>query len=58
MSRESGIKKDIIRKYLEYLEAAFLISIVHKVDVNARKFERITNFKVYLTNPSLRTALF
>jgi uncharacterized protein len=58
MSRESGIKKEIIKKYLEYLEAAFLITVIYKVDVNARKFERITNFKVYLTNPSLRTALF
>lgn len=58
MSKESGIRKDTIKKYLEYLEAAFLIAVIHKVDVNARKFQRITNFKVYLTNSSLRSAMF
>ncbi len=58
LSKESGIAKEIIRKYLEYLEAAFLIKVIHKVDDNAKKFQRITSFKVYLTNPSLRTALF
>lgn len=58
MSRDSGIQKDTLKKYLEYLEAAFLIKVLHKVDVNAKRFKRIMNFKVYLTNPSLRTALF
>lgn len=58
LSKDSGIQKDIIKKYLEYLEAAFLIKVIYKVDDNAKKFKRITSFKVYLTNPSLRTALF
>lgn len=58
MSRESGIQKDTLKKYLEYLEAAFLIKVLHKVDVNAKRLKRVTAFKVYLTNPSLRTALF
>ena len=58
MSNDSGISKVTIRKYLEYLESAFLIKVLHKVDINAKRFKRITNFKVYLTNPSLRTALF
>lgn len=58
MSKESGIQKDTLKKYLEYLEAAFLIKVLNKVDVNARRLKRITSFKVYLTNPSLRTALF
>lgn len=58
LAKDSGIQKEIIRKYLEYLEAAFLIKVIHKIDDNARKFKRITNFKVYLTNTSLRTALF
>lgn len=43
---------------MEYLESAFLIKVLNKVDVNAKRFKRITSFKVYLTNPSLRTALF
>lgn len=58
LSRESGIIKDIIKKYLEYLEATFLIKVIYKVDVNAKRFKRISRFKVYLTNSSLRTALF
>lgn len=58
MSRESGIQKDTLKKYLEYLEAAFLIKVLNKVGVNAKRLKRVTSFKVYLTNPSLRTALF
>lgn len=58
MSKESGIQKDTLKKYLEYLEAAFLIKVLNKVGVNAKRLKRITSFKVYLTNPSLRTALF
>jgi hypothetical protein len=58
MSKESGILKETLKKYLDYLEAAFLIKVLNKVDVNAKRLKRVTSFKVYLTNPSLRTALF
>ena len=58
MSRQSGIQKDTLKKYLEYLQASFLIKVLNKVGINAKRLKRITNFKVYLTNPSLRTALF
>lgn len=58
IAKESGIQKDTLKKYLEYLEAAFLIKVLNKVGVNAKRLKRITSFKVYLTNPSLRTALF
>jgi predicted AAA+ superfamily ATPase len=58
LSKDSGIAKETIKKYLEYLEAAFLIKVLNKVDINAKRLKRITSFKVYLTNPSLRTALF
>lgn len=58
MSKESGISKDTLKKYLEYLEAAFLIKVLNKVDISAKRLKRVTSFKVYLTNPSLRTALF
>lgn len=58
MSRESGIQKETLKRYLEYLEAAFLIKVLNKVDINAKRLKRVTSFKVYLTNPSLRTALF
>jgi predicted AAA+ superfamily ATPase len=58
LSMSSGVAKNTIKKYLEYLEAAFLIKKVTRVDETARKFKRATSFKVYLTNPSMRAALF
>lgn len=58
LSKSSGVSKNTIKKYMEYLEAAFLIKIVYRVDINSKKFKRATTFKVYLTNPSMRAALF
>ena len=58
LSQRSGVTKPTIRRYLEYLEAAFLIRIVHRIDRNARRFRRTTSFKVYVTTPALRCALF
>lgn len=58
LSKESGIAKNTLRKYLEYLEAAFLILRLHRIDHNAARFKRESCFKIYLTNPSLHTALF
>jgi predicted AAA+ superfamily ATPase len=58
ISQDSGVTKNTIVKYLAYLEAAFLIKIVHRIDQNGKRFMRANFFKVYLTNPSLRTALF
>ncbi len=58
LSEGSGVEKNLLKKYLEYLEAAFLIRVVHRIDDNARKFQRATSYKIFLTNPSLRSALF
>ncbi|MFH1746351.1 MAG: ATP-binding protein [Planctomycetota bacterium] len=58
LSKNSGVAKNTIKRYIEYLEAAFLIRIVHRIDRNARRFKRANFFKVYLTNPSIRSALF
>ena len=58
LSQSSGVAKNTIRRYLEYLEAAFLIRRVERIDQNAKRFKRATHFKVYLTNPSMRAALF
>src|SRR6266851_5280258 len=58
LSKNSGVAKNTIKRYIEYLEAAFLIKIVHRVDRNAKRFHRANFFKVYLTNPSMRAALF
>ncbi len=54
----SGINKPTLTKYIEYLEAAFLIKVIHRIDDCGKKFKRQNFFKVYLTNPSLRSALF
>ena len=58
LSQDSGVAKSTIKRYLEYLEAAFLIKVVHRIDQNARRFKRINRFKVYVTAPALRCALF
>ncbi len=58
LSKESGVKKETIRKYIQYLEAAFLIKVITRTDDTAKRFQRQTTFKIYLTNPSLRCALF
>jgi uncharacterized protein len=58
LSKSSGVAKNTIKRYLEYLEAAFLIRRVERIDQNAKRFKRAMFFKVYLTNPSMRAALF
>jgi len=58
LSKGSGVAKNTIKRYIEYLEAAFLIRTVHRVDRTAKRFKRANFFKVYLTNPSIRSALF
>ena len=56
--RASNVTKPTLKRYLEYLQAAFLIRVVHRVDQNARRFKRVTQFKVYLTNTAMYAALF
>ena len=58
LGEESGISKQTIDRYLRYLEAAFLVRRVTRVDDTARHLKRQRTFKVYLTNPSMRGALF
>ncbi len=58
ISRESGLTKPTIKRYIEYLESAFLILKVQTIDQNGRTMQRERNFKVYLNNPSMRAALF
>lgn len=58
LSKGSGVAKNTLKRYIEYLEAAFLVRVVHRVDRDARHFKRAVKFKVYLTNPSMRAALF
>ncbi len=58
LNQDSHIDKSTIKKYIQYLEAAFLIKVVRKVSNKPKEFKRSTQFKIYLTNPSLRSALF
>lgn len=58
LTKQSGVAKNTIKKYLEYLEAAFLIRTIKRVDQAGKRFQRDNFFKTYLTNPSLRSALF
>ena len=54
----SGAAKNTIYRYLEYLQAAFMIVCVGGVDGSGRAFQRMRKFKAYLTNPTMRAALF
>ncbi len=58
LSKRSGVAKNTIKRYIEYLETAFLIKRLNRIDQQARRFRRANFFKVYLTNPSMRAALF
>lgn len=58
LATSSGVAKNTISRYLEYLEAAFLIVRVRRVDDSGKTFQRMRHFKAYLTNPSMRAALF
>lgn len=58
LNQSSHVQKATIKRYLEYLEAAYLIRTVNRIDVNAKSFSRANFFKLYLTNPSIRRALF
>lgn len=56
--QESGITKPTIKRYIEYLESAFLLMKISTVDDNCKTMKRERNFKIYLNNPSMRAALF
>ncbi len=58
LSTDSGVAKNTIKRYIEYLEAAFLIRRLNRVDQNARSFKRARQFKAYVTNCAMRGALF
>ena len=54
----TGLSKNTLRKFMDYLEAAFLIVRADRVDKDAKPMQRVRNFKTYLTYPSLRAQLF
>lgn len=58
LAKTTGIAKNTVRKYLDYLEGAFLIRRLVRVDKDAKPFQRQVLFKVVLCNPNLYAALF
>ncbi len=58
LANHTGIAKNTVRKYLDFLEGAFLIRRLRRVDKDAKPFQRQVLFKVILTNPSLYISLF
>lgn len=58
LSQQSSVAKNTLRKYLSYLEAAFLIVRLPRIDAAGQRFRRENFFKIHLTIPSLRAALF
>lgn len=58
LSQSSGVAKNTIKRYMEYLEAAYLIKVVTRVDETGKTFKRANFFKVYLTNPSMYAATY
>ncbi len=58
LSQQSGVPKNTLKKYIEYLEASFLLKRIKRISESSKKFKRENFFKIYLTNPSLRSALF
>lgn len=58
LAEKSTVQGHTLRKYVEYLEAAYLLRVVHRVDRDGKRFKRERGFKVYLTSPSIRAALF
>jgi len=58
LAGKSAVSKNTLKRYIAYLEAAFLIRTVTRVDQHAGRFQRDRCSKVFLTNPSLRTGLF
>lgn len=58
LSENSNVAKNTIIRYLTFLEAAFLIKLIYRVDQDGKGFKRDNFFKVYLTNPSLYNVFF
>ena len=57
LAKAAGVAKNTLRKYLEYLESAFVIRRLERLDQAGRRFQRAVAFKSYLVAPSLRAAL-
>jgi hypothetical protein len=57
LCKQSGHAKDTIYAFLDYLERAFLIRRLVRVQPSGKRFLRDRQFKVHLTTTALRSAL-
>ena len=57
LSSDMNVAKNTLRKYLEFLESAYLIKRIWRIDGEGKRFQRQTRFKVYLTSPAMRSGL-
>ena len=58
IGQTAGIVKNTIKRYLDYLEAAFLTRRLFRVDSASKPLKRQRTFKIFLTNASMHAALF
>ncbi|MEO5338584.1 MAG: AAA family ATPase [Magnetospirillum sp. WYHS-4] len=58
IAKVTGIAKNTIRKYLDFLISAHLIRRLDRVDQNGNPFQRAVGFKVLLSTPCLYASLF
>ena len=53
-----SLSRNTVNRYLDYLEAAYLIARVRRLNAAGQKFRRSSKIMVYILNPSLRAAFF
>ena len=58
LASDTRMKKDTLKKYMEYLESAFLIKRINRIDQSCKSFKRANYFKVYLVNPCMYSVMF
>ncbi len=58
LSQACGMTKPTVTRYIEFLEAAFLLKRVFRVDQSGRRYQRERSFKIFLSNPAIRTGLY
>ena len=57
MARDAKIELRTLQRYLDYLEAAYLIHRIPRIDEHGKAFKRNHHLKVYLTNPAMYAGL-
>lgn len=58
VAKVTNVAKNTIRKYLDFLESAHLVRRIDRIDQNGNPFQRAVGFRVFLSSPSLYSALF